>query len=144
MSGGAGRLEAILQAMPPVAVAVSGGVDSMTLAVASHRLLGKRATMAHAVSPAVPERATQRVREWAESEGWKLYILDAGEFNDENYLANPIDRCFFCKGSLYGSVAARLGSQISPAPTRTISASIGRGCWPRGITACAIPMSRPE
>ncbi len=34
------------------------------------------------------------------------------EFADETYLANPIDRCFFCKTNLYGSIARHSGAQI--------------------------------
>src|SRR4029079_5903862 len=41
-----------------VAVAVSGGVDSMTLAHLVHRHHGARARMVHATSPAVPAEAT--------------------------------------------------------------------------------------
>nr|WP_299506187.1 adenine nucleotide alpha hydrolase [uncultured Rhizobium sp.] len=90
----------------PSAIAVSGGVDSMTLAVFAHRLLGRsNVVMMHAMSPAVPPEASERVRGWARSEGWDLQILDAGEFGDRNYLANPVNRCFFCKSNLYGSIA---------------------------------------
>jgi uncharacterized protein len=89
-----------------VAVAVSGGVDSMTLAVVAHRRLGERAEMFHAVSPAVPAEATARVRDYAQREGWRLRVLDAGEFEDHDYLSNPRDRCYFCKSHLYGTIAA--------------------------------------
>jgi pyridinium-3,5-biscarboxylic acid mononucleotide sulfurtransferase len=99
------RLDALLDAMAPVAVAVSGGVDSMTLATAAHRRLGSRATMLHAVSPAVPAEATRRVKELAAQECWQLTIIDAREFDDPNYLANPVDRCFYCKTNLYDRVA---------------------------------------
>ena len=61
-------LEAVIADIGPLAVAVSGGVDSMTLAVAAHRVLGDDARMLHAVSPAVPEDATRRVREYADRE----------------------------------------------------------------------------
>ena len=99
------RLEAMLSSLETCAVAISGGVDSMTLAVIANRLLGTaHVTMMHAVSPAVPPEATERGRRLAESESWNLRILDAGEFADENYIANPINRCFFCKGSLYGAI----------------------------------------
>ncbi len=48
------RLRSVLAGHDRVAVAVSGGIDSLTLATAAHRLLGNRATMHHATSPAVP------------------------------------------------------------------------------------------
>lgn len=107
------RLEAILSSLEASAIAVSGGVDSMTLAVIAHRLLGKeRVMMMHAVSPAVPPEATERVRHFAENEGWNLRILDAGEFADENYVRNPVNRCFFCKGNLYGAISSISDRQI--------------------------------
>ncbi len=60
----------VLDAIGTVAVAVSGGVDSMTLAVAAHARLGPgRAAMFHAVSPAVPPEATARVRDYARRQG---------------------------------------------------------------------------
>ena len=62
-----------------LAVAVSGGVDSMTLAAVAHRARGGDVTMIHAISPAVPEAATARVRRHAERHGWATIWLDAGE-----------------------------------------------------------------
>lgn len=105
-------LNAVLDKLGPVAVAVSGGVDSLTLAQATHRRLGAAAEMIHAVSPAVPVEATVRTRALAEREGWTLRVVDAGEFNDEHYLANPVNRCFFCKSSLYRSLAAMTDRQM--------------------------------
>lgn len=95
------------------AIAVSGGVDSMTLAVFAHRRLGRlRVSMMHAVSPAVPPEATERVREWAGREGWDLRVIDAGEFADENYRSNPVNRCFFCKTNLYGAMSRMTDRQL--------------------------------
>ncbi len=105
-------LQEVLAGIGDLAVAVSGGVDSMTLAVLAHRTAPERARIYHAVSPAVPPQATERVRTYAGREGWRLQVLDAGEFADPRYRANPANRCFFCKTNLYDSMSRALG----PAP----------------------------
>lgn len=97
------QLEAVLRELAPVAVAVSGGVDSMTLAVVAHRA-DPATQVFHAVSPAVPQAATGRVKRYADQEGWQLNIIDAGEMHDERYLNNPADRCYYCKTNLYDTV----------------------------------------
>ncbi len=105
-------LESVLDAMPRIAVAVSGGVDSLTLAAFAHRLLPGRVTMYHAVSPAVPGEGTLRTRELASREGWALEVIDAGEFDDTNYRANPVNRCFYCKSNLYGAIRPLTAAQV--------------------------------
>jgi len=101
------HLAAVLAAMGPVTVAVSGGVDSMTLACFAHRRFGGEAvSIMHATSPAVPKEAGERVQHLAGAEGWALRVVDAGEFADPAYLANPINRCFFCKSNLYRTLGA--------------------------------------
>ena len=102
----------IMKGMEPLAVAVSGGVDSMTLATAAHRSIGVRSSVFHAVSPAVPVEATRRVRDLAEAEGWRLRIIDAGEFSEPRYRSNPVNRCYFCKKNLYGTIARMTQDQI--------------------------------
>ena len=106
------RLDAALRSLgADVAVAVSGGIDSLTLATTAHRTLDG-VVMFHAVSPAVPGDATARVERLAAEQGWHLRIVDAGEFGDADYLANPANRCFFCKTNLYGSIARHTAAQI--------------------------------
>jgi uncharacterized protein len=89
------------------AVAVSGGVDSMTLAFLTWRWLGDEAQMFHAVSPAVPDEATARVRAHARRWGWRLSVIGAGEFDDPDYRRNPVNRCFYCKSNLYAAIVER-------------------------------------
>jgi uncharacterized protein len=112
MADGLAALVLWLRDLDSAAVAVSGGVDSMTLAVVAHRTRHAAATMFHAVSPAVPPEATERVRRYARSEGWDLQVFDAGEFGDTNYLSNPVNRCFHCKTHLYGAIADRTSATL--------------------------------
>ena len=115
-SGGESRtaaLERVIETIGRVAVAVSGGVDSMTLAVVAHRVLGASATMVHAVSPAVPADATERVERYARREGWRLVRIDAGELLDARYVANPVNRCYFCKTNLYSTIAPLAGAGVT-------------------------------
>jgi uncharacterized protein len=97
-------LAAVLDDMDGIAIAVSGGVDSMTLAYLAHRRRPAEVTMVHAASPAVPAEATARIRRYALAQGWRLQVVDAGETRDPRYVANPHDRCFWCKISLYSTI----------------------------------------
>jgi uncharacterized protein len=87
-----------------LAVAVSGGVDSMTLAHFAQTETTTHVVMVHAASPAVPAHASARVRDHAARFGWNLIVTDAGEFDDPRYRANPVDRCYFCKSNLYDRI----------------------------------------
>lgn len=100
-------LQALLAALAPfdaIAVAVSGGIDSLTLATAAARHHPGRVTMFHALSAAVPQEATARTRALAAAEGWTLRVVNAGELEREDYLANPVNRCLHCKRALYDTV----------------------------------------
>lgn len=98
------RIHTILATLDHTVVACSGGIDSTLLAVVAHRRAPGRVTVAHAISAAVPPEATARVRALAAQEGWVLSIVRSGEFADENYLSNPVNRCYFCKSNLYDSL----------------------------------------
>ena len=105
MAGPAQRLNRVLDHEDHLFIAVSGGVDSMTLAHAAHRWrAGETVTMCHAVSPAVPAAATKLVRRHAARHGWDLQVIEAGEFADPDYLRNPVNRCYFCKSNLYDRI----------------------------------------
>jgi uncharacterized protein len=108
------RIEAVLGGIGPLVIACSGGIDSMLLAIIAHRSAPEQVVIAHAISPAVPDEGTARVHDWAAREGWALRIVRSGEFDDESYLSNPVNRCYFCKSNLYASlqtITDELGSE---------------------------------
>jgi uncharacterized protein len=97
------QLAEVLRGFDRVAIAVSGGVDSVTLAEFAHRLLGRtRVMMLHATSAAVPSDAASRLAQF----DWDLHVVDARELDNPAYVANPVNRCFFCKTSLYATMRA--------------------------------------
>lgn len=95
------RLVACLDHHRSLAIAVSGGVDSMMLAHVAHHLSRAKAVMYHAHGPAVPLLARERVEEHASRYGWNLVLIDARELEDSRYRKNPVDRCYYCKTNLY-------------------------------------------
>ena len=96
-----------------LAIAVSGGIDSMMLAHVAQRYSRVATTVVHAISPAVPAEATTRVRNHAQVHGWTLRLIDAGELADPSYRSNPVDRCFHCKNNLYGHIRSSTGLPIA-------------------------------
>ncbi|MFA3919447.1 adenine nucleotide alpha hydrolase [Ruegeria hyattellae] len=107
------QLLEVLRRFDRLAIAVSGGVDSLTLAATAAERIPNRVEMFHAVSPAVPEDATRRTREIADARGWRLHVIDAQEFSDPDYLRNPVNRCYFCKSNLYFRIATHTDAPIA-------------------------------
>jgi uncharacterized protein len=112
------RLVATLDRHDRLAVAVSGGVDSMTLAHVAWRFARARVTMYHATGPAVPAAARGRVATHATRHGWPLVLLDAGELGDARYRANPVDRCYWCKSKLYARIREATADPIASGTNR--------------------------
>ena len=44
------------------------------------------------------------LKPWLQKRSGKLEIVNSGEFADEDYLSNPVNRCYFCKSNLYESL----------------------------------------
>jgi pyridinium-3,5-biscarboxylic acid mononucleotide sulfurtransferase len=86
---------------PSVLVAYSGGVDSALLMAVAQQTLGSKALACIGVSPSYPERELATALKVAEENGAKVRVVHTLEHLDPNYLANPANRCFFCKSELF-------------------------------------------
>src|SRR5215469_12058833 len=95
------RLQAILYDMESVLVAYSGGVDSALLLKVAHDVLGSRAMGALAISAAYAPEETGEALGVAEQMGIPVITLETHELEDERYVANDFNRCYFCKTELF-------------------------------------------
>ena len=95
------QLRTLLKSYGSCLVAYSGGVDSVFLAQVAHAVLGDRALAAIADSPSLPRREFQGALAIAAQFGFPVRVLATREFANENYTANPSNRCYFCKHELF-------------------------------------------
>ncbi len=100
------RLFEILGAFDSLIVAFSGGVDSAYLAWAATRVLGASALCVTADSPSYPDHHRQLAWRLAREFGLHHDIIQTGELEREDYRANPVNRCYYCKHELYTALSA--------------------------------------
>lgn len=94
-------LKTSLRAHAPLVVAYSGGVDSAYLLAVAQEELGENVLGVIADSPSLPRAALREALALAEQIGARVEIIATEEIRDENYVSNPMNRCYFCKVELF-------------------------------------------
>jgi len=95
------QLRALLRSYGSCLVAYSGGVDSVFLAYVTHEVLGNRSLAAIADSASLPRRELADALGIAEQFQIPVRVVQTQEFSNPDYLANPNNRCYFCKHELF-------------------------------------------
>jgi pyridinium-3,5-biscarboxylic acid mononucleotide sulfurtransferase len=92
----------IIRSLERVAVAFSAGVDStFVLKVAADALGPANVVAVTAKSDSLAAAEFTQSEELAEICGVEHVVIETDEFDNPEYLANPVNRCYFCKTSLY-------------------------------------------
>src|SRR5438270_3839327 len=94
-----------LRSAGSIAIGYSGGVDSAYLAAVSVATLGADRVIAIVGrSPSYPDSQWLAAREVAGLIGLSIVEIETDELNDPRYVANPTNRCYFCKTDLWSRV----------------------------------------
>ncbi|MGH7520622.1 MAG: ATP-dependent sacrificial sulfur transferase LarE [Gemmatimonadales bacterium] len=98
-------LRALIRTYPSVLLGYSGGVDSAFLAVVLRQELGKdRMLAAIGRSASYPEAQWRAALDVAARFDIPLLEIHTHELEDPQYVANPTNRCFYCKTELWSKL----------------------------------------
>lgn len=96
-------------------IAYSGGVDSALLAYAAHRALGNNMLATLADSPSLSRKEYRFAVHFAREHGIPLQIIRTAEMENPGYLANPANRCYYCKKALFETIEELRKALAKPA-----------------------------
>ena len=109
------RLREMLRGLGSVVIGFSGGADSALLTKVAHDELGDDALAVIALSESYPKRETDDALALAAAIGVPVLTVEARELDNEDYAANPTNRCYYCKAELFthlSRVAAGAGHPL--------------------------------
>lgn len=95
------RLKNLLQEMGSCLIALSGGVDSVFLMRVAHEVLGQKAVGVTCDSPSMPREELESAIQLSKEIGFRHRIVETHEIEQEDYAANPSNRCYFCRQVMF-------------------------------------------
>ena len=98
------QLKKSIKKLDSAIVAFSGGIDSTLVLKVASDILGDKVIAVTADSPSLPRRELEETKRIAEQIGAKHLIINTEETQNENYLKNPGNRCYYCKSELYAKL----------------------------------------
>jgi len=99
-------LQACLAGLGSAVTAFSGGIDSSLVAYLAHRALGPRALAVTSGSESLTRDDLSLTERLAAEWGMTHRVIRTRETERPEYLANPVNRCYFCKTTLYSDLTA--------------------------------------
>jgi uncharacterized protein len=94
-------LRAVIKGLGPTLVAFSGGVDSSFLLAVATEVWREKVVALMTISSATPQEDAEQAVSLARVLGVQLLTIPHDELAIPEYAANPANRCYFCKNSLY-------------------------------------------
>jgi pyridinium-3,5-biscarboxylic acid mononucleotide sulfurtransferase len=104
------KLRALLHTYDKAVIAFSGGVDSTFLAAAARTCMSD-VLLVTARSESLTTVEQADCVKIADSLGLRHVFLEAGEFDDPQFVANTAERCYFCKKNRFTALAAWAAGQ---------------------------------